>query len=88
MTKTLTATEQLVLTLVAGAYRISARTLAAELNITFDVARSTAKRLVKAGLLTSEVVREFESPDSASQSWLFGGATMCVRRRAYYTAVR
>ena len=67
--------------------RLSARSIAMKLDLTFEVARAAAKRLVRAGLVTSEVVREFESPDSASQSWLFGGATMCVRRRAYYTVI-
>jgi len=67
--------------------RMSARSIAQRLDLTFQVARAAAKRLVGAGLVTSEVRREFEKPDRASQSWLFGGATMCVRRRAYYTVV-
>ena len=83
-----TTTEQRVLSLLADSHSLAARHIAGELGLTFEVARATAKRLVRAGLVTSEVRREFEKPDSAAQSWLFGGATMCVRRRAYYTAIR
>jgi predicted ArsR family transcriptional regulator len=96
MTKTLTATEQRVLTLLTssdlrprlGRTGLSARDLAARLDIELDRVRATAKRLVKAGLLASEIVREFDKPHNAYQSWRFGGSTLCVRRRAYYTATR
>jgi hypothetical protein len=65
---------------------ISAKVLSFELNMTFEATRRLVKKLVKKELATSQVRREFESPNNAAQSWRFGGATMCVRRRAYYTA--
>ena len=80
----ITATEKLVLSLLADSRSLAARTIADRLNLTFKVARATAQRLVRAGLVTRNVVREFEKPDNSAQSWRFGGATMCVRKRAYY----
>ena len=65
---------------------ISAKVLSYELDMTFEATRRLLKKLVRKGLATSQVRREFERPDNAGQTWRFGGATMCVRRRAYYTA--
>ncbi len=66
---------------------ICARVLSCELNITFEAARRLVKKLVRKGLAASEVRREFERPSRApNQGQMFGGAVMCVRRRAYYTA--
>ena len=46
-----------------------------------------AARLEKAGKLAKTIEREFDKCDNAAQSWRFGGATRCVRRRAYWSAV-
>tara|TARA_R110000824_G_scaffold8899_1_gene40340 strand:- start:4373 stop:4672 length:300 start_codon:yes stop_codon:yes gene_type:complete len=73
--------------LINEPYGISARVLSFELNMTFEATRRLVKKLVRKGLATSQVRREFERPRRApNQGQMFGGATMCVRRRAYYTA--
>jgi DNA-binding Lrp family transcriptional regulator len=83
---TLTAIDQRVLAFFRQSdYRLSARNIAARLNLKLEVARATAQRLVKAGLVTSEVVREFDQYWKMSRFSSNGGA--CVRRRAYYSAI-
>lgn len=44
------------------------------------------ERLVRRGLVTREVRREFDRQTSARSSWYFGGAGSMVRQRAYYKA--
>jgi len=83
--------ERKVLAILAAHFHISARQIASEADgeLTFDEARKVAQRLVKKGLATSEVVREFDPPSNLpGQGVLFGGAVMCVRRRAYYKAIK
>lgn len=78
-----------VLAILQEGYKLSTREIARESALTFDQARKVAKRLVKKGLATSEVKREFERPFTLpGQGALFGGSVMCVRRRAYYAAIK